>query len=65
MHLGYLKDQMYSKSKQSLPSGMVGPFGRRVPLCFDRFMVALTSDDHELGIKRDIYLRTFDSDSDS
>ena len=56
-----------TRSKQRQPSevGMVDPFGRRVPLCFDRFMVALTSDDHELGIKRDIYLRTFDSDSDS
>ena len=32
---------MYSKSKQSLPSGMVGPFGRQVPLCFDRVQVAL------------------------
>ena len=30
-----------TRSKQRQPSGMVGPCGRRLPLCFVRVMVAL------------------------
>ena len=31
-----------TRSKQRPPSGMVGRFGRRLPLCFDRDMVTLS-----------------------
>ena len=32
---------IYYQGNQNSVSGMVGPFGRRLPLCFDRVMVAL------------------------